>query len=240
MAVSFTRPDPSSPASVADAGFNTSRRGFDQHEVRDFLRMVAAELGRLQERERFLERELRSAQTNADLSAVQLDNLAVQVDALKGTVKHRRRYSRPQRFCPELLLPCLEGRRLQLRRLDGLGRGCCHLRFGCVAGTSHHDDGTCTAPRRINYLRYFTLIIIPGHLIATPAHEIQVYFMLIVHGGISHTQVECCRREEYSRVGIGDTMALWKLLQQSGLFCGRSLHGNRCTASQQQGDNDGQ
>ncbi|MDQ3469655.1 MAG: hypothetical protein M3487_07815, partial [Actinomycetota bacterium] len=38
------------------------RRGFDQQEVRDFLRMVAAELARLQERERFLERELRAAQ----------------------------------------------------------------------------------------------------------------------------------------------------------------------------------
>jgi DivIVA domain-containing protein len=73
MAMSFARPDPSSPASVADAGFGTSRRGFDQTEVRDFLRMVAAELGRLQERERFLERELRTAQTNPDLASAQLD-----------------------------------------------------------------------------------------------------------------------------------------------------------------------
>jgi DivIVA domain-containing protein len=63
MAISFSRPDPSSPAAVADAAFGTSRRGFDQQEVRDFLRMVAAELARLQERERFLERELRAAQT---------------------------------------------------------------------------------------------------------------------------------------------------------------------------------
>jgi DivIVA domain-containing protein len=62
MAISFSRPDPSSPASVSSAQFQTSRRGFDQTEVRDFLRMVAAELARLQERERFLERELRSAQ----------------------------------------------------------------------------------------------------------------------------------------------------------------------------------
>jgi DivIVA domain-containing protein len=74
MAVSFSRPDPSSPASVADAGFSTSRRGFDQQEVREFLRMVAAELGRLRERERFLERELRTAQTNPDLSAARLDD----------------------------------------------------------------------------------------------------------------------------------------------------------------------
>jgi DivIVA domain-containing protein len=73
MAMSFARPDPSSPASIADAAFGTGRRGFDQAEVRDFLRMVAAELGRLQERERFLERELRVAQANPDLSSVQLD-----------------------------------------------------------------------------------------------------------------------------------------------------------------------
>ena len=77
MAMSFTRPDPSSPASVADAGFSTSRRGFDQGEVRDFLRMIAAELGRLQERERFLERELRTAQSNPDLSTAQLDDAAL-------------------------------------------------------------------------------------------------------------------------------------------------------------------
>jgi DivIVA domain-containing protein len=73
MAMSLARPDPSSPASIADAAFGTGRRGFDQAEVRDFLRMVAAELGRLQERERFLERELRVAQANPDLSSVQLD-----------------------------------------------------------------------------------------------------------------------------------------------------------------------
>ncbi|MCU1361174.1 MAG: hypothetical protein JWN99_2463, partial [Ilumatobacteraceae bacterium] len=58
MAISFTRPDPSSPSSVASASFPTSRKGFEQGDVREFLRMVAAELARLQERERFLEREL--------------------------------------------------------------------------------------------------------------------------------------------------------------------------------------
>ncbi|MET0145408.1 MAG: DivIVA domain-containing protein [Ilumatobacteraceae bacterium] len=63
MAISFSRPDPSSPAAVADATFGTSRRGYDHQEVRDFLRMVAAELSRLQERERFLERELRASQS---------------------------------------------------------------------------------------------------------------------------------------------------------------------------------
>ncbi len=75
--MSFSRPDPSSPASIADATFGTGRRGFDQNEVREFLRMVAAELGRLQERERFLERELRTAQTNPDLSTAKLDDEAL-------------------------------------------------------------------------------------------------------------------------------------------------------------------
>lgn len=74
MAMSFARPDPSSPASVADAGFGTTRRGYDQDEVREFLRMVAAELGRLQERERFLERELRTVQSSPDLDSVQFDD----------------------------------------------------------------------------------------------------------------------------------------------------------------------
>ena len=60
MAISFSRPDPSSPASVRDANFPTARRGFDQQEVREFLRMVAAELARMQERERYLDQELRS------------------------------------------------------------------------------------------------------------------------------------------------------------------------------------
>lgn len=64
VAISFSRPDPSSPAGVADAVFGTARRGFDQQEVRDFLRMVGAELARLQERERFLERELRTVQAD--------------------------------------------------------------------------------------------------------------------------------------------------------------------------------
>ncbi|MFV0308717.1 MAG: DivIVA domain-containing protein [Desertimonas sp.] len=73
MAISFSRPDPSSPAAVAEASFGTARRGFDQQEVRDFLRMVSAELGRLQERERFLERELTSARTTPDLESLTID-----------------------------------------------------------------------------------------------------------------------------------------------------------------------
>lgn len=58
MVLSFSRPDPSSPTGVASATFSPSRRGYDQDEVRDFLRMVSAELTRLQERVVFLEREL--------------------------------------------------------------------------------------------------------------------------------------------------------------------------------------
>ena len=63
MAISFSRPDPSSPAAVGAAQFTVGRRGYEQEEVRDFLRMVSAELARLQERERFLESELRAMQT---------------------------------------------------------------------------------------------------------------------------------------------------------------------------------
>ncbi len=74
MAMSLPRPDPSSPSSVAAAAFATSRKGYEPAEVRDFLRMVAAELARLQERERFLERELRNAQRATSPSSVALDD----------------------------------------------------------------------------------------------------------------------------------------------------------------------
>ena len=70
MAISFSRPDPSSPAAVSTANFSTGRRGYEPEEVREFLRMVAAELARLQEREKFLERELRMAQRSAPNPAV--------------------------------------------------------------------------------------------------------------------------------------------------------------------------
>ncbi len=73
MAVSFSRPDPSSPSAVAGASFPTTRRGFDQSEVRDFLRMVSAELSRLQERERFLEREIADQQGVVSLVPADLD-----------------------------------------------------------------------------------------------------------------------------------------------------------------------
>lgn len=77
MAISFSRPDPSSPAAVGSASFPTNRRGFDQGEVRDFLRMVAAELARLQERERFLENEMRTMQTRGMSAPGRLDEETV-------------------------------------------------------------------------------------------------------------------------------------------------------------------
>ncbi len=63
MAISFSKPDPASPAAVGSAQFKVTRKGYDQGEVRDFLRMVSAELARLQEREKFLESEMRAMQT---------------------------------------------------------------------------------------------------------------------------------------------------------------------------------
>jgi cell division septum initiation protein DivIVA len=77
MAISFSRPDPSSPAAVGSAQFSVGRRGFDQEEVRDLLRGVSAELARLQERERFLESELRSMQTRGMSAPGALDEETV-------------------------------------------------------------------------------------------------------------------------------------------------------------------
>lgn len=73
MALSTTRPDPSSPEQVSAATFATSRRGFDSDEVRRFLRLVAAELARLQDRERQLEEELHAAQQSPSVSLADLD-----------------------------------------------------------------------------------------------------------------------------------------------------------------------
>ena len=73
MAISFSRPDPSSPAAVAAATFTSTRRGYEPTEVRDLLRMVAAELARLQERETFLERELRAANRQSSAGPAVLD-----------------------------------------------------------------------------------------------------------------------------------------------------------------------
>jgi cell division septum initiation protein DivIVA len=65
MAASLSRPDPTSPSSIAEAGFSVARRGFSQDEVRAFLVSVGAELRRLHERERELEAELRAARASA-------------------------------------------------------------------------------------------------------------------------------------------------------------------------------
>jgi DivIVA domain-containing protein len=62
---------------VGSAAFPVNRRGFDQGEVRDFLRMVAAELARLQERERFLESEMRTMQTRGMSAPGRLDEETV-------------------------------------------------------------------------------------------------------------------------------------------------------------------
>jgi DivIVA domain-containing protein len=61
---------------VAEAGFSTTRRGFNQGEVRAFLTSVAGELGRLQERQRQLEAELHSARS-APPASVELDDETV-------------------------------------------------------------------------------------------------------------------------------------------------------------------
>jgi cell division septum initiation protein DivIVA len=62
---------------VGSAAFPVNRRGFDQGEVRDFLRMVSAELARLQERERFLENEMRTMQTRGMSAPGRLDEETV-------------------------------------------------------------------------------------------------------------------------------------------------------------------
>lgn len=77
MAISFSRPDPSSPTAVSTANFSSARRGYEPGEVREFLRMVAAELARLQEREKFLERELRTSQRNSPSAGIALDEEVV-------------------------------------------------------------------------------------------------------------------------------------------------------------------
>ena len=70
MAFASSRPEPSSPEAVANATFSTARKGFDPREVQDFLRQVAGEINRLQERQRVLERELDSS---LDARAPELD-----------------------------------------------------------------------------------------------------------------------------------------------------------------------
>ena len=61
---------------MAEAGFTTTRRGYQPDEVRAFLTSVAAELGRLQERERQLDAELREAR-QATPPQIELDDETV-------------------------------------------------------------------------------------------------------------------------------------------------------------------
>lgn len=77
MALSITQPDPSSPADVSTATFSTSRRGFDSDEVREFLRTVAAELKRLQDREAELELELQEAKQAPTVSVAELEEAVI-------------------------------------------------------------------------------------------------------------------------------------------------------------------
>ena len=63
MPASFPRLDPSSPASIAQARFNTARRGYTPDEVKTFLKAVSVEVERLQERERQLLGELSLAKS---------------------------------------------------------------------------------------------------------------------------------------------------------------------------------
>jgi len=77
MALDFQRPDPSSPAAVASAQFTVTRRGYREDEVRDFLRQVSVELGRLIERERFLENELKALAARGPVDVSAIDEAAV-------------------------------------------------------------------------------------------------------------------------------------------------------------------
>jgi DivIVA domain-containing protein len=61
---------------VAEAGFSTSRRGYQPDEVRAFLTSVAAEMSRIKEHERQLEAELRAAKA-ASTGRTELDEEAV-------------------------------------------------------------------------------------------------------------------------------------------------------------------
>jgi cell division septum initiation protein DivIVA len=69
-------PDPSDPEAVGRAEFGTQRRGFDQLQVRSYLKVVARELQRLKDRELELTRDLENARRRleeAERSAADLD-----------------------------------------------------------------------------------------------------------------------------------------------------------------------
>jgi cell division septum initiation protein DivIVA len=70
-------PDPSDPDAVGRAEFATARRGFDQMQVRSYLKVVAQELTRLREREAQLVRENESLLAEAEKAPVELDDAAL-------------------------------------------------------------------------------------------------------------------------------------------------------------------
>lgn len=77
MASVPARPDPSSPADVSAASFKLARRGFDPGEVRDFLRLVADELARLQDHASKVEAELAELKQAPPVSLAELDDTAL-------------------------------------------------------------------------------------------------------------------------------------------------------------------
>jgi DivIVA domain-containing protein len=77
VAISFPRADPATPSTVAAATFRVARRGFDQTEVRDFLRAVAAELTRLHDREQALQREVEELRQQLAAEPRELDEQAL-------------------------------------------------------------------------------------------------------------------------------------------------------------------
>ena len=89
MAISFSRPDPGSAAAVSGASFTITRRGFDQSEVREFLRQISQELARLTEHERTLERDLQIALARPVVDLDRLDD-AVLSDEAAAMVRRAR------------------------------------------------------------------------------------------------------------------------------------------------------
>ncbi|MEZ5259094.1 MAG: DivIVA domain-containing protein [Ilumatobacteraceae bacterium] len=77
MAVSYSRPDPRTPAAVAAASFDTVRKGFDPLEVREYLQKVSAEMATLLERINTLEHELRQAKQTKPPAVEDLDAATV-------------------------------------------------------------------------------------------------------------------------------------------------------------------
>jgi DivIVA domain-containing protein len=73
MALSLSRVDVTSPASVAAASFSVTRRGYSQEEVREVLRELADQLSALQQQVRGLERELEEQRRRRPSAALPSD-----------------------------------------------------------------------------------------------------------------------------------------------------------------------